>query len=64
MAGPMSYFPVMFSFELVYTVIAVIFCMAIYFKTKESYELTKYEGIKYFRDAFLFLGLSYLPGPA
>ena len=60
MAVPMSYFPVMFSFELVYTVIAVIFCMAIYFKTKESYELTKYEGIKYFRDAFLFLGLSYL----
>lgn len=52
--------PLMFSTEVLFTVIAVVFCFLIYFKTKESYELTKYEGIKYFRYAFLFLGLSYL----
>jgi hypothetical protein len=50
----------MFSTEFLFTTIAVIFCFLIYVKTKESYELTKYAGIKYFRDAFLFLGLSYL----
>ena len=46
--------------ELFFTVIAVIFCFLIYFKTKEIYVLTKYEGIKYFRDAFLFFGMSYV----
>jgi hypothetical protein len=52
--------PQMFGTELFFTVIAVIFCFFIYFKTKESYDLTKHEGIRYFRDAFLFLGLSYV----
>jgi len=45
--------------ELICTLIALIFGLLIYFKTKESYELTKHPGIRYFRDAFLFLGLSY-----
>ncbi|MBI4441718.1 hypothetical protein HY639_06125 [Candidatus Woesearchaeota archaeon] len=45
--------------ELLFTVIAVSFCLAIYYRTKESYELTKYPGIKYFRDAFLFFGFAY-----
>lgn len=49
-----------FSAELLFTVVAVVFCFLIYFKTKESYELTKYAGIKYFREAFLCLGLSYV----
>src|SRR3989338_1734412 len=49
-----------FVVETAFTILAVIFCFLIYIKTKESYELTKYEGIKYFRDAFLFFGLSYL----
>ncbi len=51
---------VLISAELLFTVIAVVFCFLIYFKTRESYELTKYEGIKYFRGAFLFFGLSYV----
>lgn len=46
--------------ELVFTLIFVIFCFLIYRKTKESYELTKYEGIRHFRDAFLYFGLSYI----
>src|SRR4030042_2689037 len=46
--------------EFVYTLIIVVFCGIIYWKTKEIYELTKYKGIKYFRNTFLFLGLSYL----
>jgi len=52
--------PIMFSTEILFTVIAVIFCFIIYFKTREIYKLTKYEGIRYFRDAFLFFGLSYV----
>ncbi len=60
--NPLGHFfdPVLFTAELLFTVAAVIFCFAIYYKTRESYELTKYEGIKYFRDAFLFFGLSYV----
>jgi len=54
------FFDHIMSTELLFTIIAVVFCFLIYFKTKESYDLTKYKGIKYFRDAFLFLGLSYV----
>jgi hypothetical protein len=57
---PHFFNPLIFISEIVFTVIAVISCFLIYFRTKESYELTKYRGIKYFRDAFLFFGLSYL----
>jgi len=61
---PMALRPFMdpsgFYIELIFTVFAVFFCMLIYFRTKESYDLTKYRGIKYFRTAFLFLGISYL----
>jgi hypothetical protein len=46
--------------ETVFTLVALVLGLLIYFKTKESYELTKHPGIRYFRDAFLFLGLSYL----
>lgn len=46
--------------ELIFTILAVFFCFLIYFKTKEVYELTKHKGIKYFRDSFLFFGLSYV----
>lgn len=31
----------------------------VYFSTKELYELSKYKGIKYFRQAFLFFALAY-----
>lgn len=60
MAPPHLFFgPLVFGTELAFTVIAVAFCFLIYFKTRESYELTRYVGIRYFRDAFLFFGLSY-----
>jgi uncharacterized membrane protein len=40
--------------ELVYTIIVVFLCLTIYYKTREIYDLTKYEGVKYFRITFLF----------
>lgn len=51
--------PLVFITEIVFTIIAVVFCFIIYSKTKDIYDLTKYKGIKYFRNAFLFFGLSY-----
>ncbi|MCX9084325.1 MAG: hypothetical protein OIN87_05945 [Candidatus Methanoperedens sp.] len=46
--------------ELIYTLIVVFLCFGIFYKTKEIYDLTKYEGVKYFRIAFLFFGLAFL----
>jgi len=60
MEFPHFFDPFLLGTELLFTTIAVVFCFLIYFRTRESYELTKYEGIKYFRDAFLFFGLSYV----
>ena len=52
--------PLDFGEDFLFTVISGVFCFLIYFKTRESYNLTKYKGIKYFRDAFLFFGMSYV----
>ncbi|MDD5086954.1 MAG: hypothetical protein PHV16_04340 [Candidatus Nanoarchaeia archaeon] len=49
-----------FEAEFLYTFIVVVLCFLVYYKTKEIYELTKHQGIKYFRSAFLFFGLAYL----
>ena len=57
---PHTFNPGFFAAELVFTIIAVAFCFLIYFKTREIYALTKHEGIKYFRGAFFFFGLSYV----
>jgi hypothetical protein len=46
-------------FEAVYTLIIMSSCFIIYIKTKELYELTTHTGIRYFRNAFLFLGIAY-----
>ncbi|MFA6073429.1 MAG: hypothetical protein WC758_04915 [Candidatus Woesearchaeota archaeon] len=46
--------------ELIFTILVVFFCFLIYFKTRESYILTKHKGLGYFRAAFLFFGLSYV----
>ena len=46
--------------DFIFTSVAVMFCFIIYQRTKELYELTKYQGIRYFREAFLFFGLSYI----
>ena len=51
--------PTMFGIELVYTLIVVFLCFLVYYKTKDLYELTKYKGIAFFRNAFLFFGLAY-----
>lgn len=52
--------PTRFTIELAYTLIAVILCFLIYFKTKEIYDLTKHKGISYFRKTFLFFGMAYI----
>lgn len=52
--------PTFLVIEVILTLIALVYGLLIYFKTKESYDLTKHEGIRYFRDAFLFFGLSYV----
>jgi len=57
---PPFFDPLTFTLELAFTIISFVFCIIIFFKTKESYDLTKHVGIKYFRDAFLFFGLSYV----
>jgi hypothetical protein len=46
--------------ELTYSLVLVILCLLVYFKTKEIYELTSHKGIKYFRDAFMFFAIAYL----
>jgi len=48
-----------FEAEFLYSFIAVLLCFLVYYKTKEIYELTKHNGIKYFRNAFLFFGFAY-----
>ncbi|MBN1156848.1 hypothetical protein JXA85_04475 [Candidatus Woesearchaeota archaeon] len=58
---PMTPFfnPTGFLTEGIYTLVILVFCLLVYFKTKEIYDLTKHNGIKYFRYAFLFFGLAY-----
>ncbi|MFH1127717.1 MAG: hypothetical protein ABIG84_06825 [archaeon] len=51
--------PVSFGIELTYTLIVVVLCFLVYYRTREIYDLTGYKGIKYFRYAFLFFGLAY-----
>jgi len=60
MAPHLWHDPSIFCLELLFTVIAVGLCAVIYRKTKDIYELTKYPGIGYFREAFLFLGISFV----
>jgi len=52
--------PTKLAVELGYTLIVVFLCFMIYFKTREIYDLTKYEGINYFRITFLFFALAYI----
>ena len=59
MAFPHFFNPLLFATETFFTTIAVVFCFIIYFKTREIYNLTRHEGVKYFRESFLFFGLSY-----
>lgn len=52
--------PTKLAAELGYTLIVVFLCFMIYFKTKEIYDLSKHEGINYFRITFLFFALAYI----
>ncbi len=52
--------PTRLASELGYTLIIVFLCFMIHFKTREIYNLTKHEGIYYFRITFLFFGLAYI----
>ena len=47
------------SIEILYSVIVILLCILIYFKTKEVYDLSKHKGIKYFRNTFLFFGMAF-----
>ena len=46
--------------EFMFSLVAIAACFIVYFKTKEIYELSEHKGIKYFRNAFLFFGITYL----
>lgn len=48
--------------EVIYAFVIIVCSLIIYFGTKEIYELTKHEGIKYFRRAFLFFAIAFLFG--
>lgn len=52
--------PAKLTVELGYTLIVVFLCFMIYFKTREIYDLSKHEGINYFRITFLFFALAYI----
>ena len=45
--------------ELIYSLVVILSCFLIYIKTKELYDLTSYKGVKYFRNTFLFFGITY-----
>lgn len=49
-----------FGIEVVYSLLILILCLVVFYKTKDLYDLTEHKGIKYFRLAFLFFGISYL----
>ena len=46
--------------ETMFSLIVILACFLIYYKTKEISELSDYKGIKYFRYVFLFFGLTHL----
>ena len=52
--------PYAISFEIVYSVIVILLCFLVYFKTKDMYSLTKHKGIGFFRNTFLYFGLAFL----
>jgi len=52
--------PIKLAAELGYTLIVVFLCLMIFFKTREIYDLTRHEGINYFRITFLFFALAYI----
>lgn len=52
--------PTFFTTEIVYAAAIITICAVIYAKTKDLYRLSGHEGIRHFREAFLFFALAYL----
>lgn len=48
-----------FGIEVIYAFVIILCGLLIYFGTKELYQLSSHQGIKYFRLAFLFFSISY-----
>lgn len=46
-------------FRMIYPLFSFIMCLLIYFKTRDIEKLSLNKGVRYFRRAFLFLGLSF-----
>jgi hypothetical protein len=45
--------------EIVYSFVIIVCSLMIYFGTRELYKLSSHNGIKYFRQSFLFFALAY-----
>ncbi len=52
--------PTRLGLEIAFSLIIILLCLLIYFRTNEMYNLTKHKGISYFRNTFLFFSLAYL----
>jgi hypothetical protein len=46
--------------DLVYSFVIFLICLIVYFETREISRLSSYNGINFFRNTFLFFGISYL----
>ncbi len=58
MIDPLLFVRYGFLIQIISSLIITISCFLIYLKTRELYELTSYKGIKYFRNTFLFFGIT------
>lgn len=59
MQPPNFFNPLNIGIELVYTIVILVFCLLVYIKTREIYELSKHKGIRFFRYSFIFFALAY-----
>ncbi len=59
MNGPPFLFRPVFWIEFLYSMVVIISCLVIYFKTREMYELSSHSGIKYFGLTFLCFAIAY-----
>lgn len=46
--------------NLVYSFVIFLICLIVYLETREISKLSSYKGINFFRNTFLFFGISYL----
>lgn len=46
--------------DLVYSFVIFLICLIVYIETREISKLSSYKGINFFRNTFLFFGISYL----